>query len=63
MKKNKKLKKERSIQLIKKLQKQNEKLDQVKSKSKSKPKQKPIPKQNQNQNKKRKVMMSIIKNV
>ena len=34
--KNKKLKMERSIQLIKKLQKQNEKLSQVKSKSKSK---------------------------
>ena len=53
--KNKKIKKERTIQLIKKLQKQNEKLTQVKpkpkpkskskSKSKSKPKQKPIPKQ------------------
>ena len=37
-KKNRKLKKERSINLIKKLQKQNEKLPQVKSKSKSKPK-------------------------
>ena len=36
--KNRKLKKERSINLIKKLQKQNEKLSQVKSKSKSKPK-------------------------
>ena len=36
--KNKKLKKERSIQLIKKLQKQNEKLTLVKSKSKSKSK-------------------------
>ena len=36
--KNKKIKKERTIQLIKKLQKQNEKLSQVKSKSKSKPK-------------------------
>ena len=35
--KNKKLKKERSIQLIKKLQKQNEKLAQVKPKSKPKP--------------------------
>ena len=34
--KNNKLKKERSIFLIKKLQKQNEKLYQVKSKSKSK---------------------------
>ena len=48
MKKNKKLKKERSILLIKKLQKQNEKLSQVKSrsksKSKSKPKSKPKPK-------------------
>ena len=39
--KNKKLEKERSIQLIKKLQKQNEKLSQVKSKSKSKSKYKP----------------------
>ena len=40
--KNRKLKKERSINLIKKLQKQNEKLSQVKSKSKpkSKPKSK-----------------------
>ena len=38
--KNKKLKKERSIQLIKKLQKQNEKLSQVKSKSKQKSKSK-----------------------
>ena len=38
--KNKELKKERSIQLIKKLQKQNEKLSQVKSKSKSKSKSK-----------------------
>ena len=36
--KNKKLKKERSIQLIKKLQKQNEKLSEVKSKSKQKSK-------------------------
>ena len=36
-KKNKKLKKERSIQLIKKLQKQNEKLAQVNPKSKPKP--------------------------
>ena len=35
--KNKELKKERSIQLIKKLQKQNEKLAQVKPKSKPKP--------------------------
>ena len=35
--KNKKLKKERSIQLMKKLQKQNEKLAQVKPKSKPKP--------------------------
>ena len=34
--KNKKLKKERSIQLIKRLQKQNENLSQSKSKSKSK---------------------------
>ena len=48
--KNRKLKKERSIQLIKKLRKQNEKLSQVKpkskskSKSKSKPKSKPKPK-------------------
>ena len=40
--KNKKLKKERSILLIKKLKKQNEKLSQVKSKSK--PKLKSIPK-------------------
>ena len=39
--KNKKLKKERSILLIKKFQKQNEKLSQVKSKSKSIPKPKP----------------------
>ena len=39
--KNRKLKKERSIILIKKLQKQNEKLSQVKSKSKSIPKPKP----------------------
>ena len=39
--KNRKLKKERSIILIKKLQKQNEKLSQVKSKSKSITKQKP----------------------
>ena len=39
--KNRKLKKERSINLIKKLQKQNEKLSQVKSKSKSIPKPKP----------------------
>ena len=38
--KNKKIKKERTIQLIKKLQKQNEKLSQVKSKSKSKSKSK-----------------------
>ena len=38
--KNKKIKRERTIQLIKKLQKQNEKLAQVKSKSKSKSKQK-----------------------
>ena len=38
--KNKKLKKERSILLIKKLQKQNEKLTQVKSKPKFKPKSK-----------------------
>ena len=38
--KNKKIKKERTIQLIKKLQKQNEKLTQVKSKPKSKPKSK-----------------------
>ena len=50
--KNKKLTKERSIQLIKKLQKQNEKLAQVKSKSKSKPKQKPIPKQQSKQKEK-----------
>ena len=42
--KNKKLKKERSILLIKKLQKQNEKLTQVKSKSKSIPKPKFKPK-------------------
>ena len=42
--KNKKLKKERSIQLIKKLRKQNEKLSQVKSKSKSKSKPKFKPK-------------------
>ena len=41
--KNKKLKKERSIQLIKKLQKQNEKLAQVNQKSKLKPKSKPKP--------------------
>ena len=41
--KNKKLKKERTIQLIKKLQKQNEKLSQVKQKSKLKPKSKPKP--------------------
>ena len=39
--KNKKFKKKRSILLIKKLQKQNEKLTQVKSKSKSIPKPKP----------------------
>ena len=39
--KNKKFKKERSIILIKKLQKQNEKLSQSKSKSKIKPKPKP----------------------
>ena len=38
--KNKKIKKERTIQLIKKLQKQNEKLTQVKNKSKSKSKSK-----------------------
>ena len=38
--KNKKIKKERTIQLIKKLQKQNEKLTQVKSKPKSKSKSK-----------------------
>ena len=44
MKKIKKMKKERTIQLIKKLQKQNEKLTQVKSKSKSKPKSKTKPK-------------------
>ena len=45
-KKNRKLKKERSIQLIKKLRKQNEKLSEVKSKSipKPKPKFKPKPK-------------------
>ena len=39
-KKNRKLKKERSIQLIKKLRKQNEKLSQVKPKPKPKPKPK-----------------------
>ena len=38
--KNRKLKKERSINLTKKLQKQNEKLSQVKPKPKSKPKSK-----------------------
>ena len=47
--KNKKIKKERTIQLIKRLQKQNERLAQVKPKPKpkpkSKPKQKTIPKQ------------------
>ena len=42
--KNRKIKKERSIILIKKLQKQNEKLTQVKSKSKSKSIPKPKPK-------------------
>ena len=42
--KNKKLKKERSILLIKKLQKQNEKLSQSKTKSKLKLKPKPKPK-------------------
>ena len=42
--KNRKLKKERSIQLIKKFRKQNEKLSQVKSKSKSKSKSIPKPK-------------------
>ena len=42
--KNRKLKKERSIILIKKLQKQNEKLSQVKSKSIPKPKPKFKPK-------------------
>ena len=36
-----KIKKERTIQLIKKLQKQNEKLTQVKNKSKLKTKRKP----------------------
>ena len=40
MKKNKKIKKERTIQLIKKLQKENEKLTQVKSKPKPKSKSK-----------------------
>ena len=39
--KNRKLKKERSIKLIRKLQKQNEKLSQVKTKPKPKPKPKP----------------------
>ena len=38
--KNRKLKKERSINLIKKLRKQNEKLSQVKPKPKPKPKPK-----------------------
>ena len=38
--KNRKLKMERSIKLIRKLQKQNEKLNQVKTKSKPKPKPK-----------------------
>ena len=38
--KNRKLKKERSILVIKKLQKQNEKLSQVKSKPKTKSKSK-----------------------
>ena len=42
--KNRKLKKERSINLIKKLRKQNEKLSQVKPKPKPKPKLKPKPK-------------------
>ena len=45
--KNRKLKKEKSINLIKKLQKQNEKLSQVKSKSKSIPKPKFKPKSKQ----------------
>ena len=44
---NKKIKKEKTIQLIKKLQKQNEKLTQVKSKSKPKPKPKPKSKSKQ----------------
>ena len=45
--KNKKIKKERTIQLIKKLQKQNEKLAQVKPKSKPNPKPKSKPKSKQ----------------
>ena len=59
--KNKKLKKERSIELIKKLQKQNEKLSQYKpkskpkSKSKSKYKPKPRPKIKKSKSKTKKI--------
>ena len=62
--KNRKLKKERSIILIKKLQKQNEKLTQIKIKNQFLDQNQNLNQnQNQNQNKKRKILMTIIKNV